>query len=63
MNELERELKKKNKKLIEVRWFTKDIKTYDFREFKTIRAFGHDITTDIIDIPMENDEQNKLILT
>ena len=42
MSELERT--EKEKKLIEVKWFTKDMKkTFDFRKFKTIRSFGDDL--------------------
>ena len=35
-------------------------KTYDFREFKTIRVFGIKIRNNIINMSMANDEQNKL---
>ena len=42
MSELERT--EKEKKLIEVKWFTQDMKkTFDFRKFKTIRSFGDDL--------------------
>ena len=32
--------------------------TYDFRKFKTIRAFGNEIRNNIIDMNMANDEQD-----
>ena len=35
--------------------------TYDFRKFKTIRAFGNEIRNNIINMSMENDEQNQLL--
>ena len=35
--------------------------TYDFRKFKTIRAFGNEIKNDIIDMNTANEEQNELL--
>ena len=34
--------------------------TYDFRKFKTIRAFGNEIINNVIDMNTANEEQNKL---
>ena len=31
-------------------------RTYDFRKFKTIRAFGNEIRNNIINVYMANDE-------
>ena len=36
-------------------------KIYDFRKFKTIRGFGDEIRSNIINMHMANDEQNKLV--
>ena len=36
-------------------------KTYDFRKFKTIRAFGNEIKNNVINDDMANNEQNKLL--
>ena len=36
-------------------------KTYDFRKFKTIRAFGGEIRNNVINEDVTNDEQNELI--
>ena len=36
-------------------------KTYDFRKFKTIRAFGNEISNNVINDDMVNDEQNELL--
>ena len=36
-------------------------KTYDFRKFKTIRAFGNEIRNNVINENMGNNEQNKLV--
>ena len=36
-------------------------KIYDFRKFKTIRAFGGEIKNNVINEDMANDEQNELI--
>ena len=36
-------------------------KTYDFRKFKTIRAFGNEIRNNVIDMNMENEDQNELL--
>ena len=36
-------------------------KTYDFRKFKTIHAFGNEIRNNVIDMNMANEEQNKLL--
>ena len=36
-------------------------KTYDFRKFQTIRAFGNEIKNNIINDDMANNEQNKLL--
>ena len=36
-------------------------KTYDFRKFKTIRAFGSEIKNNVINEDMANNEQNKLL--
>ena len=36
-------------------------KTYDFRKFKTIRAFGSEIKNNVIDEDMVNNEQNELL--
>ena len=36
-------------------------KTYDFRNFKTIRAFGSEIRNNVINEDMANNEQAKLI--
>ena len=35
--------------------------TYDFRKFKTIRAFGNEIRNNVIDIGTANEEQNELL--
>ena len=35
--------------------------TYDFRKFKTIRAFGNEIRNNIIDMNTANEEQNELL--
>ena len=35
--------------------------TYDFRKFKTIRAFGNEIRNNSINMAMANDEQNQLL--
>ena len=35
--------------------------TYDFRKFKTIRAFGNEIRNNVIDMNTANEEQNKLL--
>ena len=36
-------------------------KTYDFREFKTIRVFGNQIRNNMINTSMVNDEKNQLL--
>ena len=36
-------------------------KTYDFRNFKTIRVFGNEIRNNIIDMSMAIDEQDQLL--
>ena len=36
-------------------------KTYDFRKFKTIRAFGNEIRNNVIDMNMANKEKNELL--
>ena len=36
-------------------------KTYDFRNFKTIRAFGNEIKNNVINEDMVNNEQNELL--
>ena len=36
-------------------------KTYDFRKFKTIHAFGNEIRNNVIDMNMANEEQNELL--
>ena len=36
-------------------------KIYDFRKFKTIRAFGNGIRNNVIDMNMANEEQNELL--
>ena len=36
-------------------------KTYDFRKFKTIRAFGNDIRNNVINMNTANAEQNELL--
>ena len=36
-------------------------KTYDFRKFKTIRAFGNEIRNNVINEDMANNEQNELL--
>ena len=36
-------------------------KTYDFRKFKTIRAFDNEISNNVINEDMVNDEQNELL--
>ena len=36
-------------------------KTYDFRKFKTIGAFGNEISYNVINEDMVNDEQNELL--
>ena len=36
-------------------------KVYDFRKFKTIRAFGGEIKNNVINEDMANDEQNDLL--
>ena len=55
-----RKLKKKNKKSIEERCSTKNIKIYDFTKFRTICAFDNAIKNDIITMYMTNNEQNQL---
>ena len=35
--------------------------TYDFRKFKTIRAFGNEIRNNVIDIDTANEKQNELL--
>ena len=35
--------------------------SYDFRKFKTIRAFGNDIRNNVINMSMANDEQDQLL--
>ena len=37
-------------------------KTYDFRNFKTIRVFGNNIRYNFINMNMGNDEQNHLAM-
>ena len=34
-------------------------KTYDFRKFKTIRAFGNEIKNNVINDDMANEQMNK----
>ena len=36
-------------------------KTYDFRKFKTIRAFGNEVRNNVINEDMANNEQNDLL--
>ena len=36
-------------------------RTYDFRNFKTIRAFGSEIRNNVINEDMVNNEQNELL--
>ena len=36
-------------------------KTYDFRKFKTIRAFGNEIKNNVINLDMANNEENELL--
>ena len=36
-------------------------KTYDFRNFKTIRAFGNEIRNNVISLDMANIEQANLL--
>ena len=36
-------------------------KTYDFRKFKTIRAFGNEIRNNVIDMNLASEEQNELL--
>ena len=36
-------------------------KIYDFRDFKTIRAYGNEIKNNVIDIDTANGEQNDLL--
>ena len=36
-------------------------KIYDFRKFKTIRAFGSEIRNNVINEDMANNEQNELL--
>ena len=36
-------------------------KTYDFRKYKTIRAFGNDIRNNVINMNTANEEQNELL--
>ena len=36
-------------------------KTYGFRNFKTIRAFGSEIKNNVINDDIANNEQNKLL--
>ena len=36
-------------------------KTYDFRKFKIIRAFGNEIRNNVIELNMANEEQNELL--
>ena len=36
-------------------------KVYDFRKFKTIRAFGGEIKNNVINEDMANDEQNDFL--
>ena len=36
-------------------------KTYDFRKFKTLRAFGNEIRNNVINEDMANNEQNELL--
>ena len=35
--------------------------TYNFRKFKTIRAFGNEIRNNVIDMNTANEEQNELL--
>ena len=35
--------------------------TYDFRKFKTMRAFGNEIRNNVIDIDTANEKQNELL--
>ena len=37
-------------------------KTYDFRKFKTIRAYGSEIRNNVVDIDMANNEQMDLTM-
>ena len=37
-------------------------KTYDFRKFKTIRAFGSDIKNNVVDMDTANVEQMNLAM-
>ena len=53
-----KELKKKKKKLIKTKWFTKDtIKSLILENLKQF-VFGNEIKNDIINMYMENEEEN-----
>ena len=55
-------MKKKKKKVNRNKMVYKATnKTYDFRKFKTIRAFGNEIKNNVINDDMENNEQKKLL--
>ena len=48
--------------MTEIKWLIKATNiTYDFRKFKTIRAFGNEIRNNIIDIDTANEKQNELL--
>ena len=49
------------KKLIEERWFTKDIKTCNFTNFKTVHTIENVIKNGIITIKMTSNDQNKIL--
>ena len=60
MNELERIGEEGKKTDRDEMVYKESQKTYGFRKFKTIRAFGKDIRTNFINMYMANDEQNHL---
>ena len=60
IDEMER-IKKEEEKVNRIKMVYKEYnKTYDFRKFKTIHAFGNEIRNDIINMHIANDGQNKL---
>ena len=59
-NEIERTEKEEEKVDRSKMVYKASNETYDFRKFKTILAFGNEISNNIIDMNMANDEQNQL---
>ena len=61
VNEIER-IEEEERKVDRIKMVYKaSNETYDFRKFETIRVFGNEIRSNIIDMNMENDEQDQLL--